>query len=179
MPCLWLTLTYLPLSSPPIFFGSLILTTWGMIAWTRPSGSSVIVPSALKLTVTDALSTSTRPSKSPSVDSRIKCSRRMWRGACALVDWRRPELWCVFRVRCRTIGKRSICLRGRWNVGVCPEKGMMLRLRRKYLVSAVMTTRAESRISHGLLVVRSWLTDQSADVVLVSIVLVITCTYDD
>jgi hypothetical protein len=56
---------------------------------------------------------------------------------------------------------------------------MMLRLRRKYLVSAVMTTRAESRISHGLLVVRSWLTDQSADVVLVSIVLVITCTYDD
>jgi hypothetical protein len=47
----------------------------------------------------------------------------------------------------------------------------MLRLRRKSLVSAVMTTQAESRISHGLLVVRSWLTDQSADVVLVSIVL--------
>jgi hypothetical protein len=39
--------------------------------------------------------------------------------------------------------------------------------------------RAKSRISHGLLVVRSWLTDQSAGVVLVSIVLVITCTYDD
>jgi hypothetical protein len=39
---------------------------------------------------------------------------------------------------------------------------------RKDLVSAVMTTRAESRISHGLLVVRSWLTDPSADVALVS-----------
>jgi hypothetical protein len=74
---------------------------------------------------------------------------------------------------------RSACLRGLWNVGVCPEKGMMLRLRRKYLVSAVMTTQAESRISHGLLVVRNWLTDQSADVALVFIVLVITCTYDD
>jgi hypothetical protein len=48
----------------------------------------------------------------------------------------------------------------------------VLRLRRKYLVSAVMTTRAESRISHGLLVVRSWLTDISADVALVSIVFV-------
>jgi hypothetical protein len=35
-----------------------------------------------------------------------------------------------------------------------------------------MTTRAESRISYGLLVVESWLTDQSAGVVLVSIVLV-------
>jgi hypothetical protein len=34
-----------------------------------------------------------------------------------------------------------------------------------------MTTRAESRISHGLLVVQSWLTDLSADVALVSIVL--------
>jgi hypothetical protein len=55
----------------------------------------------------------------------------------------------------------------------------MLRLRWKYLVSAVMTTRAESRISHGLLVIRSWLTDQSADVALISIVFVITCTYDD
>jgi hypothetical protein len=48
----------------------------------------------------------------------------------------------------------------------------MLRLRWKDLVSAVMTTRAESRISHGLLVVRSWLTDPSADVALVSIVFV-------
>jgi hypothetical protein len=48
----------------------------------------------------------------------------------------------------------------------------VLRLRRKYLVSAVMTTRAESRISHGLLVVRGWLTDPSADVALVSIVFV-------
>jgi hypothetical protein len=56
---------------------------------------------------------------------------------------------------------------------------VLLRLRRKYLVSAVMTTRAESRISHGLLVVRSWLTDLSADVALVFIVFVITCTYDD
>jgi hypothetical protein len=55
----------------------------------------------------------------------------------------------------------------------------MLRLRQKYLVSAVMTTRAKSRISHGLLVVRSWLTEQGADVALVSIVFVITCTYDD
>jgi hypothetical protein len=35
-----------------------------------------------------------------------------------------------------------------------------------------MTTRAESRISHGPLVVRSWLMDQSADVALVSIVFV-------
>jgi hypothetical protein len=48
----------------------------------------------------------------------------------------------------------------------------MLRLRQKDLVSAVMTMRAESRISHGLLVVRSWLTDPSADVALVSIVFV-------
>jgi hypothetical protein len=46
----------------------------------------------------------------------------------------------------------------------------MLRLRQKDLVSAVMTTRAESRISHGLLVVRSWLPYLSADVALVSIV---------
>jgi hypothetical protein len=35
-----------------------------------------------------------------------------------------------------------------------------------------MTMRAESRISHGLLVIVSWITDQSADVALVSIVLV-------
>jgi hypothetical protein len=35
-----------------------------------------------------------------------------------------------------------------------------------------MTTRAESRISHGLLVVIFFLTDQSADVALVSIVFV-------
>jgi hypothetical protein len=48
--------------------------------------------------------------------------------------------------------------------------GFMLRLRRKYLVSAVMTTRAESRISHGLLVVRNWLWYLSADVALISIV---------
>jgi hypothetical protein len=48
----------------------------------------------------------------------------------------------------------------------------MLRLRQKDLVSAVMTMRAESRISHGLLVIRSWLIDQSADVALVSIVFV-------
>jgi hypothetical protein len=34
-----------------------------------------------------------------------------------------------------------------------------------------MTTQAKSRISHGLLVVECWLTDQSADVALVSIVL--------
>jgi hypothetical protein len=46
----------------------------------------------------------------------------------------------------------------------------MLRLRRKDLVSAVMTMRAKSRISHGLLVVRSWLPYLSADVALVSIV---------
>jgi hypothetical protein len=56
---------------------------------------------------------------------------------------------------------------------------LLLRLRQKNLVSAVMTMRPESRISHGLFVVRSWLTDQSADVALISIVLVITCTYDD
>jgi hypothetical protein len=43
---------------------------------------------------------------------------------------------------------------------------------RRNLVSAVMTTRAKSRISHGLLVVKSWLIDQGADVALVSIVLV-------
>jgi hypothetical protein len=47
---------------------------------------------------------------------------------------------------------------------------VVLRLRRKNLVSAVMTMRPESRISHGLLVVRSWLTDPRADVALVSIV---------
>jgi hypothetical protein len=35
-----------------------------------------------------------------------------------------------------------------------------------------MTMRAESRISHGLLVIQSWLIDQSADVALVSIVFV-------
>jgi hypothetical protein len=35
-----------------------------------------------------------------------------------------------------------------------------------------MTTRAESRISHGLLVVRSWIPVSSADVVLVFIVFV-------
>jgi hypothetical protein len=46
----------------------------------------------------------------------------------------------------------------------------MLRLRWKDLVSAVMTMWAESRISHGLLVAWSWLTDPSADVALVSIV---------
>jgi hypothetical protein len=57
-------------------------------------------------------------------------------------------------------------------MGVCPEKGMMLRLRRKDLVSAVMTMQAESRISHGLLVVRSWIPVPSADVALVSIVFV-------
>jgi hypothetical protein len=102
--------------------------------------------------------------------------RRTWRDTCALVDWRRRERWYVFRVQCRTIGKRSNCLHGLWNVGVCPEKGMMLRLHRSNLVSAVMTTRAESRISHGLLVVCIWLTDQSTGVALVSIVLHITCT---
>jgi hypothetical protein len=48
----------------------------------------------------------------------------------------------------------------------------MLQLRQKDLVSAVMTTRAESRISHGLLVVRSWLPIESAGVALVSIVFV-------
>jgi hypothetical protein len=35
-----------------------------------------------------------------------------------------------------------------------------------------MTTRAKSIISHGLFVIIFWLTDQSADVALVSIVLV-------
>jgi hypothetical protein len=49
---------------------------------------------------------------------------------------------------------------------------LLLRLCRKDLVSAVMTTWAESRISHGLLVVRSWLPYLSADVALVSIVFV-------
>jgi hypothetical protein len=39
------------------------------------------------------------------------------------------------------------------------------------LDSVVMTMQAESRISHGLLVVVSWLTDPSTDVVLVPIVL--------
>jgi hypothetical protein len=37
-------------------------------------------------------------------------------------------------------------------------------------MSVVMTTRPESRISHGLLVIQSWLTDPRADVALVSIV---------
>jgi hypothetical protein len=53
-----------------------------------------------------------------------------------------------------------------------PGTSQMLRLRRKDLVSAVMTTWAKSRISHGLLVDRSWLTDPSADVTLVSIVFI-------
>jgi hypothetical protein len=53
-------------------------------------------------------------------------------------------------------------------------QGFMLRLRRKDLVSAVMTTRAESRISHGLLVVWSWLPCLSADVALIPIVLLIS-----
>jgi hypothetical protein len=51
----------------------------------------------------------------------------------------------------------------------------VLRLRRKDLVSAVMTTRAKSRISHGLFVVRSWLTDPSADVAPVLLFSYITC----
>jgi hypothetical protein len=33
----------------------------------------------------------------------------------------------VFNTRCRIIGKRFAYLHGRWNVGVYPEKGMMLR----------------------------------------------------
>jgi hypothetical protein len=44
----------------------------------------------------------------------------------------------------------------------------VLRLRRKDLVSVVMTMWAESRISHGLFVVQSWLTDPSADVAPIS-----------
>jgi hypothetical protein len=51
----------------------------------------------------------------------------------------------------------------------------MLRLRQKDLVSAVMTMRAESRISHGLFVVQSWLTDPSADVAPVLLFSYITC----
>jgi hypothetical protein len=47
---------------------------------------------------------------------------------------------------------------------------VMVRLGR-FLDSAVITTWAESRISHGLLVVKCWLTDPSADVALASIVL--------
>jgi hypothetical protein len=38
------------------------------------------------------------------------------------------EQWLEFRVRCRGIGKLSICLHGRWNVGIYPEKGMMSQL---------------------------------------------------
>jgi hypothetical protein len=49
--------------------------------------------------------------------------------------------------------------------------GVMIRSGRS-LDSAVMTTWAESRISHGLLVVVSWITDQSTDVALAFIVLV-------
>jgi hypothetical protein len=49
--------------------------------------------------------------------------------------------------------------------------GLLSRSCQKVLDSAVMTTRAESRISHGLLVVVSWITDQSTDVVLALIVL--------
>jgi hypothetical protein len=37
----------------------------------------------------------------------------------------------IFRTRCRGIGKLFICLRGRWNMGVYPEKGMMSRLRQE------------------------------------------------
>jgi hypothetical protein len=138
----------------------------------RPSGRSVIVLSERRSTGTGDSNVSVSPSKSRFVDSRIRCLRRTWRGACASVNWRWQGRWYVFRERCRTIGKRSVYLRGLWNVGVCPEKGMMLRLHRKDLVSAVMTMRAKSRISHGLLVDRSWLTDPSADVTLVSIVFI-------
>jgi hypothetical protein len=48
------------------------------------------------------------------------------------------------------------------------QTGDLLRLRWKDLVSAVMTTQAENRISHGLFVVRTWLTDQSTGVALIS-----------
>jgi hypothetical protein len=116
-------------------------------------------------------------SKSLFVDLRIRCLRQMWRGACASVGWSRQGRWYVFRGLCKTIGKHSAYLRGLWNVGVYPEKGMMLRLHWKDLVSAVMTTRAESRISHGLFVVRNWLTDPSADVAPILLFSYITCIW--
>jgi hypothetical protein len=79
----WSTSTHLPPLSPLTYSDSLTATTWGTIAWTKLSGRLVIVPSVRKLTVTDALSVNANPSKSLFADSRIKCSRRMWRGACA------------------------------------------------------------------------------------------------
>jgi hypothetical protein len=63
----------------------------------------------------------------------------------------------------------------RYHMYIVTITSEVLRLRRKDLVSAVMTTRPESRISHGLLVVRSWLTDPSADVALVLLFSCITC----
>jgi hypothetical protein len=129
-----------------------------------------IGPLGPKLTDTSSLNVSDGRSRSLFDAWKTRCLLLMWSGGCALADWSRRGLWCVFRRRCRIIGKLFVCLRGHWNVGVYPEKGMMLRLRRRCLVSAVMTTRAESRISHGLLVVRSLLIDPSAGVALVSIV---------
>jgi hypothetical protein len=72
-------------------------------------------------------SASARRSRSRSDAWRIRCSLRMWRGGCVSADWKRRGLWYVFRRRCRVTGKHFVCLRGRWNVGVYPEKGMMSR----------------------------------------------------
>jgi hypothetical protein len=87
-----------------------------------------------------------------------------------------PSTWGVLTGRLRRVPRSSTsrlekaCPKS-WIQWLKWQSPWMLQLRRKDLVSAVMTTRAESRISHGLLVVRSWLMDQSADVALVSIVL--------
>jgi hypothetical protein len=58
---------------------------------------------------------------------RTRCSLLMWRGECVSAGWSRRELWCEFRQKCRVIGKLFVCPLGHWNVGVYPEKGMMLR----------------------------------------------------
>jgi hypothetical protein len=59
------------------------------------------------------------------------------------------------------------------NMGGCGEDTPCVTVRSgRTLDSAVMTMWAKSRISHGLLVIEYWLTDQSASVALVSIVLV-------
>jgi hypothetical protein len=170
MPLLSSMLTSPPLSLLMTSFDFLTRTTWGTTTWTKLLVRLAIGPSEPRSIDIEGSSVSDGHSRSRFDAWKTRCLLLMWKGGCVSADWRRRELWCAFRQRCRVIGKLFVCLRGLWNVGVCPEKGMMLQLRRKYLVSAVMTTRAESRISHGLLVVRSCTRYLSADVALVSIV---------
>jgi hypothetical protein len=143
MPRLSLTSTSLPLSLLLISSDFSTRTTWVSTESTRPSGSLVTARSKRRLINIGDSNESISRSKSLFVDSKIRCLRWMWRGVCASVGWSRQGRWYVFKGLCKTIGKHSAYLRGLWNVGVCPEKGMMLRLRWKNLVSAVMTMRTE------------------------------------